>query len=89
MTDRTKSLRWRKKPRNKGLAGVVQGYRGHELRLGDECLATVANLDRWGSGKFYWYGCGMNTATNPVDTEDDAKAQALEHVKKHIEGKVV
>lgn len=88
MAERSKSLRWRQKPRPKGLSAIGYGYRGYELRLGDECLATVGNLDRWGTGKFYWYGCGVNTASQPVDTEDEAKAQALEYVKKHLATKV-
>jgi len=79
------ALRFRKQPNETGLARAVQGPRGYELRDGTRVVMHVAPLlyRRWEITGWYVYGLGINTASNPVDTADEAKAFALAHAKKN------
>ena len=81
-------LRWRKNPRETGLAAVCAGERGSTL-YNDKTLrcATVSALR---TGGWYWvagWESGVphkNTCGDPVITEKEAKELAMTYVKKHI-----
>ena len=74
--------RWRKQPNETGLASVGQRTRGCDLREGGEVLAMVRPLGRnWTVIGWYWYGYSENTASNPVETMDEAKAQVMKYIK--------
>lgn len=91
---RSPTLRWRREPRERGLAGVVQGELGYQLWLGSERIATVAVYYEFGrhSRKLGYYWVARNDALgvplrNTADggriyaTADDAKAACLEYVR--------
>jgi len=77
--------RWRQQPKMQGLAGVTQGVRGAELRLGEEVLITVSPIIRGLNASqvsgWYWSGLGKNTARTPKSTLEDAKAEADSYYK--------
>ena len=78
------AARWRKEPSETGLARVGQRPRGFELRENGEVLLHVSPLSgktRWDIVGWYWYGLGMNTCHEPVATPEEAKAQAVKHLK--------
>lgn len=82
------ALRFRKQPDERGLARVCQGPRGYELRDGTLVVMHVAPLTGLGRARYevagwYVYGLGINTASEPVATADEAKALALAHAKKN------
>ncbi|GAB3416853.1 hypothetical protein NX774_12010 [Massilia agilis] len=88
------ALRWKKNPRPKGLAGVVAGPQGSELRDGERRYATTGYIDgRINKGRksgWYWvagWQSGVphkNTCDNPVLDEETAKTAALEYVRKYL-----
>jgi hypothetical protein len=89
------ALRWRKDPRETGLAGVCAGPRGHTLyKDGKERVASVnAYRDGWGMDYkgWYWVARGdsipyKNTCDNPVETDTEAKKEAMAYVKHHMKG---
>lgn len=75
--------RWRRQPKMPGLAGVTQGVRGAELRIGEEVLITVSPVIRGLNASevsgWYWSELGKNTARTPKNTLADAKAEADIH----------
>ena len=82
------ALRFRKQPNETGLARVVQGPRGYELRDGTKVVMHVAPLTGYGRARhqvngWYVYGLGINTTSEPVTTADEAKAFAMAHAKKN------
>jgi hypothetical protein len=94
MSDKTKKpkLRWKKNPHEKGLAAVGAGPRGYVYHDGTIRYATV---DALGGGwrpfrGWYWvagWGSGVphyNSCNSPVATEEIAKKEAEEYVKKHL-----
>jgi hypothetical protein len=73
MSTRSKPARWsRRKPER------MNGPEMHELRRGDESLAIVQS---YRSGGYFWYGGGKNTSDEPPQSLEDAKAAAAAHVK--------
>lgn len=83
-----KRLRWKLDPAETGLRRIVAGPRGSTLR--DESgtrYATVATVGRRHGAPWYWvagWESGvpyMNTCRDPVATVDEAKAEALAHVR--------
>lgn len=84
MSEKRPSLRWRKKPRPSGLAGMVAPD-AHELRLGDVRVATASELRQ---GGWYWVARAdelgiplRNASGTPVATAGEAKAAAMAYVK--------
>jgi hypothetical protein len=87
------ALRWRKDPRETGLARICAGPRGHTLyKDGEERVASVNPFrNGWTHEYIGWYwvafGDGIprkNTCENPVETEAEAKKEAMTYVKKHL-----
>ena len=80
-------LRWKLDPRETGLRSVGAGPRGSTLHDGEKRYATVSPIR---GGGWYWvagWSSGvphMNTSHSPVDTADEAKAQAMAYVKEHL-----
>ena len=80
------SFRWRKNPKQTGLASVCAGARGSTLYK-DKTIryATVSELKQ--TKKWYWvagWGSGLiykNTCDNPVNTEQEAKNNAMSYCK--------
>jgi hypothetical protein len=70
--------RWRKQPNEQGLARICQGQRGFELRENGETLMHVSPTKTG----WYWYGLGKNTHSNPTETADQAKAEAISWLRK-------
>lgn len=88
------ALRWRKTPRETGLAAVTQGLRGYELRDGGEDVGRVYPLktrpwDYTASG-WYWAACGKNSYTTKeiYNTPEEAKAACMAYVKEHYKKEV-
>lgn len=84
-------IRWKREPREKGLARVCQGTRGYQLwdgdkRVGNVAIATQKLADRYADGPWYWYCAGTNSHATPVPTADEAKKQAMAHYKATKEG---
>jgi hypothetical protein len=90
-------MRWKRKPRPTGLAGVVAGPQGSSLREdGIEYASTGFISKRHGHAVEGWYwvarndGAGVplkNTCGNPVTDESTAKAAAMAYVKACIKAK--
>lgn len=88
------AMRWKKDERETGLRAVSAGPRGSKLRLdGETVLAVVRPLGgNWARRPVGWYfvagwSSGIpycNTCDNPVETEAEAKEQAMAYVKKHL-----
>jgi len=84
------ALRWRKEKQRKGLAAHCHVADGFNLvQTGsDEPLIRVRKIrdafNKKNNGKWYWYGgiglARMNTCDKPVNTAEDAKAQAREWI---------
>jgi len=88
-----KKLRWKKDPKPTGLASVCAGPRSSKLWDGEKEYAIVSALGgvlRGSVKSWYWYspsnatGVHMNTCNNPCETEEEAKVQAMEWVKKRL-----
>lgn len=78
------SLRWKRQPKDKGLAGVCQGERGFDLCENGITIGYVRPLFKGLSREkvgYYWYGCSKNTSNVPVETIEEAKSKCLEHCK--------
>ena len=93
MTEKKKRLRWKLDPQETGLRSIGAGPRGSTYHDGETEYACVASLDNgWSAPAKGWYwvayaGKGVpykNTCNEPVDTEEEAKKQAQEYVKKHL-----
>lgn len=90
MTEKKPRLRWKKNPRPKGLAGIGHGHPGHTLYLGDERQAMINKYGNRYSDKdeFFWVTFGnipfINTAGSKPLSESEAKAAAMEYVRKHL-----
>lgn len=95
-------LSWRREPREHGLAGVVQGERGFDLHLGDECLIRVRPIfskepgrSRQSTGRYYFYGGSEKLGIPRINTvEEDtyasadiAKCSAMAYARQHLIGK--
>lgn len=88
--NRKQPLRWRKAPRETGLARVCTGPRGAELRIGDDVLARVY-YDR-GSAAWTWvatsekYGVPYkNTYLDPtsfIAAKENAMAYVIAHLQR-------
>lgn len=85
-------LRWKKNPRAKGLAGVIEGARGSTLYLNGVTRVAVVMPHNRSHVRWYWMAgwegreLGVphaNTVGNP-QTEADAKAAAMAFVKQHL-----
>jgi len=68
-----KKLRWKKNKNGR------YAPKSHSLSRGDGWLAMVQEC----RGGWFWYGCGINTASQPAKSLFDAKKEALDYVKKH------
>ncbi|WP_454056832.1 hypothetical protein [Cupriavidus sp. Marseille-Q8015] len=78
MTAQIKVARWRRTPRQRGLAGVIQ-MRGYQLRVGERVLISVSYASTLGDGAnggWYWAGMGQNTCSQLLKTAEEAKAAA-------------
>ena len=84
-----KCLRWKKDPRETGLAAIGAGPRSSRLQYGQ----IEASVNALGGGwrplrGWYWVvkspGCFRNTCDTPYKTEEEAKAQAMQYVKQII-----
>jgi hypothetical protein len=79
-------LRWKLQPRETGLRAVGARPRGSVLHDGEKRFAVVSPTD----GGWYWvagWSSGIphkNTWATPVDTVEEAKAQAMAYVKEHL-----
>jgi len=84
-----KRLRWKKDKKPTGLARICIGPIGSSLHDGEKRYATVSNL-HLKPGGWYWvagWGSGVphkNTCYEPVETEDQAKADAKKYVIEHL-----
>lgn len=85
------ALRWRKDPRETGLAAVCAGPRGSGLYDGNKKYAHVAAFSRWNEKKGWYYVCGwdsgvphFNSCNKPITDEAAAKAEAMAYVRKHL-----
>ncbi|MCY0910913.1 hypothetical protein [Massilia antarctica] len=84
-------LRWKKEPKATGLSAIGAGPRGSSLHDGEKCYAMV-----WAQRRNYqvtgWYWVAgwdsnvphLNTHSEPVATEEEAKAAAMAYVKEHL-----
>jgi hypothetical protein len=90
-----KILRWRRQPRESGLAGTAQGERGWHLMYGDDRVGTVGPLYEGFSRNrkgYYYYASdrtrgvpSINTAGHPPFPDADAaKAACREYVEAHL-----
>lgn len=87
-------LRWKRQPRERGLAGVCQGPRGWDLRWKSDVLGYVrpryAGFGRHIIGWFFVarhdaHGVPLeNTAGGPAADSAQARQQAGEYVLKHL-----
>lgn len=86
-------LRWKKHPRETGLAAVGAGPRPSALHDGQKEYATVyPNGGNWRRPLAGWYwvcsadavGEYMNTCNEPAADEATAKAQAMQFVKERL-----
>lgn len=82
-------LRWRRVPRERGLAGTCQGERGYNLFYGDQHIGCASPLGKWAEGGYYWWArvneALLNTAHQPVATVAEAKAQAVAWARERIQ----
>ncbi len=70
-------LRWKKRKKERHYAQLHGLYDNNYP--GRDALVIVAPLP---SGRgYYWYGLGENTSHTPAATLEEAKAQALAHVR--------
>lgn len=90
-------LRWKKNPVETGLISIGKDSkkRGSKLHDGETEYAYVYHHDYsylayrvHGKTGCYWVASGdvpyINTCNEPPLTEDEAKAAAMSHVKKHL-----
>lgn len=83
-------LTWSREPRQRGLAGVVQGERGYDLKYDGEIVGRARPLPvghRRYNG-YYWYAVSdrsgiplRNTSDKRVPTIDEAKAHCVAYVR--------
>lgn len=78
--------RWRNTPNETGLARMVQGERGYELRVGQTVIIKVDAAYGMGSRTplgWHWYGMGQNTAqqNKMFSSKDQARDDADSWVK--------
>jgi hypothetical protein len=96
-TTKKPRLTWRKEPNEEGLSSIGQRPRGYELRCQGERLGGVYPLtnrsDRYNICGYYcagrWDEKGVphiNTASQPVQTTDEAKKILMDHFRKHLDG---
>lgn len=88
-----KRLRWKKHEKATGLAAVGAGPRGSDFWDGEKIYASVYCHSTRHTGKTGWYWVAAqhgvpwkNTCNDPGLTEEDAKKQASEFIKKHFKG---
>lgn len=86
----TPRLRFRRQKSERGLARHMQGERGYDLMLGDERIGGVypryARFER--NSGYYWYAHvgkeSRNTASEPVPTIEQAKADCMAWVRERM-----
>ena len=86
-------LRWKLEDRETGLRAICAGPRGSYLHDGTETFARIQACGRFSDKTgWFWYASNdnhgiplFNSARTPVQTADEAKAQAMAYVKKHLE----
>jgi hypothetical protein len=85
------ALRWKKEPAETGLRSVCAGPRSSKLWDGETEFASVYAHSTRHTGKTGWYwvasGGGIpynNTCGFTGESEQDAKAEAMAYVKKHL-----
>lgn len=87
-------LRWKKNPRETGLASIGAGPRGHTLWDGEKEYASVSPLGgSWrGPLRGWFWSCPTNavgeyknTCNDPAPDEATAKAQAMAWVRARID----
>jgi hypothetical protein len=87
---RKPALRWKKNPYPTGLARICCGHPGHSLRMGEDQYASVYKHNSRLNQKAGWYWVARHDPEVPIRnvchleiaTEQEAKAQAAEYVKK-------
>jgi len=85
-----RKLRWKKQPKETGLRAVCAGPVSHDLHDGETVYATVSCLRKnYSVTGWYFYTMTrdlprMNTCDKPKATIEEAKAECLEYVKKHL-----
>lgn len=93
MTTNKKRPRWKKEPREIGLASIGALPRGSYLHDGEKKYAHTYPLGGgWRCDVKGWYfvcqsdavGEYINTCNNPAPDEETAKAQAMEYVKARL-----
>ena len=91
MTEKKKRLRWKLDPQETGLRSIGAGPRGSTYHDGETEYASVAPVGGgWSGPVIGWYWIAYegvpyeNTCNEPVDTQEEAKKQAQEYVKKHL-----
>jgi hypothetical protein len=102
VSDTKPRLRFKREPMETGLRAVGQGPRGYDLWYGDERLGSADEITqpfvRWmGTGRFYWHvgtfkELGIehkNTAREPVETMEEAKAQLRTYVEECLKAKAL
>ena len=74
------ALRWRKAKKDASLITATR----YELRdtSTDEVLMHVQAAARFSDRAWFYYGLGVNTATRPHPSLEEAKAEAMAHAKK-------
>lgn len=83
-------LRWKKDPRETGLAAIGAGPRSSRLKCNEIDASVNALGGTWREPIRGWYwvvtapGRYKNTCNTPCETEEEAKAQAIQYVKKII-----
>lgn len=85
-------LRWKRRPAETGLAAVGAPPRGWGLHDGEnEYAAVYPNGGGWQRKQKGWYWCASgngidhrNTCDRPVETPEQAKAEAMAYVKAQL-----
>jgi len=87
-----KQLRWRKQPRERGLASICQTPRGATLRYGDDVAGRVMGTrTKEGTVRYFWVAGWdrqeiprMNTCGEMVKSLEEAKAACKAYVVEHL-----
>lgn len=90
-------LTWKREERETGLRSIYQGERGYDLRINGVRIGRACRKGvRFGASEgYYWYAGEppwlphKNTSDTPVATMDEAKAQCMAYVKKHLDARPV
>jgi hypothetical protein len=86
-------LRWKKDPRPTGLIRTLAEPQGSKYWDGETTYASIGSVKDWNTGKYVGWGWSCpavgqiphkNTYLKPVKTEAEAKKQAADYIKKHL-----